>query len=312
VRRTDGGGCNLQQSALFRLPVAVYALLALRLMCAWCVKCSCCRNWNKTLSHSWLAMKNYWRRKCTCAACGGKRQQPDDDIEDWLDAKLLHVEHAKKKMVRVLLKMATAEHTSAEHSIAQNSAEQYRYYHQVPPRACLPYLSRRRDCLLAGRIDLTDPRCWLDTTSVCIVGVASLSLSLARARWTDTLQKGRSKYEINKFFYSMADTHMRDIYDEVQHYHFRKRGIDRTLVRWAFAVGAENAFCSAVCIQSVLFTKTHSGQTLENLRKRRRFFPCSGPPCALGVVGRCENRLCFVLKTVILPSQARDKHRETS
>jgi len=99
----------------------------------------------------------------------------------------------------------------------------------------------------------------------------SLSLSLSRARWTDTLQKGRSKYEINKFFYSMADTHMRDIYDEVQHYHFRKRGIDRTLVRWAFAVGAENAFCSAVCIQSVLFTKTHSGQTLENLRKRRRF-----------------------------------------
>ena len=140
VRRTDGGGCNLQQSALFRLPVAVYALLALRLMCAWCVKCSCCRNWNKTLSHSWLAMKNYWRRKCTCAACGGKRQQPDDDIEDWLDAKLLHVEHAKKKMVRLLLKMATAEHTSAERSRAQNSAEQCRIVPLLSSGAapCLP------------------------------------------------------------------------------------------------------------------------------------------------------------------------------
>jgi hypothetical protein len=98
----------------------------------------------------------------------------------------------------------------------------------------------------------------LDTTSVCIVGVASLSLSLARARWTDTLQKGRSKYEINKFFYSMADTHMRDIYDEVQHYHFRKRGIDRTLVRWAFAVGAENAFCSAGFVYKAFCLPRHT------------------------------------------------------
>lgn len=144
VRRTDGGGCNLQQSALFRLPVAVYALLALRLMCAWCVKCSCCRNWNKTLSHSWLAMKNYWRRKCTCAACGGKRQQPDDDIEDWLDAKLLHVEHAKKKMVRLLV---------PHQCRAQHSAEQCRTVPLLSSGAapCLPALPFKKTGL---------PACW--------------------------------------------------------------------------------------------------------------------------------------------------------
>jgi hypothetical protein len=76
-----------------------------------------------------------------------------------------------------------------------------------------------------------------------------------------------------------------------------------------------------------VFTKTGSGQTQEKLKRRTtpRLFMQAGSSAArrfgawrtMAIWGRClgrNRRFCanFIVKMIILPRQARDKHRENS